>query len=550
MARQKLPRRRQEGFSMATVMLIVLAVILGSVAMIDRATSGFLGSLFVGQSREARDAAEIGLARVVSQLNRSRNRRLLVNGELLNSRTLQQIEADSNLKSRCSTLTPDLSGAANSNPRGEFGIGSLLGTQRDIDTAARPASGTIRSYEVVSISQPSGSREFNSDYSANNDFAIRIGRGTTPAQGGEVMITVRGLVRRGDTLVASTTIAGTFNVVPKCCNRSFNGAGNAFGNDTRACNVSSLGVITGTSQQAPASGLIASGASVSFNAEDAASDPLPYVVCITTGCNAASSLNTNTGTVVKEEDTFEINFADIRKKYTGIPTIDEPTEIAAANINLNTLATGPLWDGSTLALDTSNFSSWPSEFQSACREVNENDGTPAIHCSIGKLDFGANNRTIEFTTSTSTSRKPLRLYFPNVQANQAEKTINQRNNGSFSHSSAQSGANGITDLMLIGNNIKGEGLCPEEQASERQIVDLGNGTNQALRIFAYFRCGTVNIGGNGGYTGILWANKVVANGNVTFVSPSDAVSQALNLTNWENPIVDWVARSMRSLDLF
>lgn len=102
--------------------------------------------------------------------------------------------------------------------------------------------------------------------------------------------------------------------------------------------------------------------------------------------------------------------------------------------------------------------------------------------------------------------------------------------------------------MLIGNNITGNGMCPAE--SQRQIVDLGNGMNQALRIFAYFRCGTVNIGGNGGYTGILWANKVVANGNVTFVSPSDAVSQVLNLTNWENPIVDWVARSMRSLDLF
>jgi hypothetical protein len=467
-------------------------------------------------------------------------------------------------------LTPDLAGTANNNPRGEFGTGLLVGTRRDIDTSARPASGTIRSYEVVSISQPSGSKEFNADYSANSDFAIRIGQGAVPAQPGEVTITVRDLVRRGETLVAATTIAGTFAVVPKCCGRSFNGAGNAFGNDTRACNVSSLGVITGTSQQAPASGLVASGASVSFNAEDASSDPLPYVVCITTGCNGASNLNTNTGTVVKEEDTFSIDYPTIRERYTGVSGASvtdcatAPTGNAACVINLSTLTEDdnttpyPLDGGTTLSLDTNNFSDWPLQLKNVCTEISEQEGTntpvDAIHCSIGKLDFGANNRTIAITTSSGSpsQRKPLRLYFPLKQANQTEKTINQRNNGSFSHQSTQSGANSVTDLMLIGNVITGDGTTPAACpiVSQRQIVDLGNGTNQTLKLFAYFRCGTMNIGGNGGYTGILWANKVVANGNVTFISPSDAINQVLTLTNWENPIIDWVARSQRSLSLF
>lgn len=549
---------------MAAVMLIALAVILGSLAMIDRATSGFLGSLFVGQSREARDAAEIGLARVVSQLNRSRNRRLLVNAEILarQGMTLAAIDANSTLASRCGTSTSDLTGSANAGSRGEFGTGSLLGTRRDIDAATRPGSGTIRSYEVLAITQPPDSREYNIDtagqYAANEAFAVRLGQGANSARAGEVTITVRGLVRRGDTLVAATTIAGTFDVVPKCCGGSFRGAGNAFGNDTRPCEVTSLGVVTATSQELPPGGLLAAGSAVSFNAEDQSSLPLPYVICVTAGCAEASNLNSNTGTVVKQEASIDIDYNEIRNKFTGVTAqssgpLPEPGPIAAgAPISLSNLKVGGApytLAANTLSLDTRNFSSWPDEFKAACREVSEYNGLAAIHCSITKLDFGANNRTIAVTTSSASSRKPLRLYFPNSQANQAEKTIDQRNNGSFTHLSEASGGNRVTDLMLIGNDISRENAsCPP--TNQRQIVDLANGTSQTLRLFAYFRCGTVNIGGNGGYTGILWANRVVANGSISFVSPNDAINQVLAFTSQSNPLVDWVARSMRSLDLF
>jgi hypothetical protein len=526
MAQYKRPTRSQDGFSLATVMLIALAVILGSVAMIDRATSGWLGSLFVGQSREARDAAEIGLARVVSELNRSRNRRLLVNAAALNITSLTDLQADaSKFRSYCETSSPNL---------GEFarnGITKIVDGEHQITNPPGSTSATSRYYRVVKIEQPAESKELNEDFSKNDTFNI--------ANKGELSITVEGIVRRGDTVLARSTIQETLEVVPKCCKRSFSGENGALGNDTRECDWPPAGVTIGTAQDPSRPGeLTAKGYAVNFNALNDG-QPLPYVLCASTSTSACESeLNANNPTQIKNNPNVIFKSIDalttnrLCEKKEGTPMPDECNiTLDPKELNLNTLTL--TLDGSETLSISEHPPNWPEKFKNVCIVADEDEGGTerlAIHCSINRLDFGGNNVIIDIQNSTST---PIRIHFPNAQIPSSTKTIDQRNNGEFQHSGTP------LNLSLLG--------CT---TCEIQYVDIGSGNSQAMSLFAYFKQGVVTIGGNAGYEGVLWANEVIANGNVNFDVPAGAVEAVLELLDMDSPGIDWVARSVKSTKLF
>jgi hypothetical protein len=550
MAQYKRPRRSQDGFSLATVILIALAVILGSVAMIDRATSGWLGSLFVGQSREARDAAEIGLAQVVSQLNRSRNRRLLVNAALLNNNTTTlQIEADKSLISPCTTDTPDLSGTAENDPKGEFGKDSIINTRRDINTDSTPlaSNGTTRSYRIVSFSQPNTSNE------RDPGFKIHVGDETTAAEAGEITIVVEGIVRRDETIIATTTISETLEVVPKCCRKSFNGLNSKFGNDTRECDWPPAGVTVGTAQDPNASnqgGLIAKGYAANFTALNSGT-PLPYILCAsTTTCD--NELNANNPTLIKDNQNVVFKSIDL---LTSNKTCDNTVNSTLPDQCNITLDPKTLPDNK-LTLDASKDprNEWPEPFKTVCQyatQVGEetdtgegsNGKTAAIHCSINRLDFGGSGVSLEIINTTTTNNNtvttvtPVRFHFPNAQTGSI-KTIDQRTNGAFIHTSS---GGSVTNFSLLGCTSCGT-----------QYVDIGSGSDQTqtLDLFAYFKQGVVNLSGNAGFEGVLWANTIIANGNVSFDVPSGAVNEVLALLDMDSPAIDWVARSIKSAQMF
>ncbi len=77
---------------MVMAMIVVLTVVLGSLAMANRATGGNLASAFQGQSREAREVAEAGLTAVISELNKPANRQMLVAPVAINSWNTSNLE--------------------------------------------------------------------------------------------------------------------------------------------------------------------------------------------------------------------------------------------------------------------------------------------------------------------------------------------------------------------------------------------------------------------------------------------------------------------------
>ncbi len=242
---------QQDGFSLVIVLLLSLGVLLAGVAILSRVSFGRLGAAWQAQSREAREAAEIGMSRIVSELNRERNRRLLVNASLLDGQDRTYIESPINegiTGSYCTTSLPLLSGAfpAGVNPKAE----------QVIDAERR--------FQLVSVTQPATSSErepsnptTRNDTDANGTEGFKVTTGYDPdatggveypARAGEITITVRGMAYRNNTLIATTTLRRTFEVVPKCCWGSLGGYGAAFGPDTRPCPSIGFGIVGGAAE--------------------------------------------------------------------------------------------------------------------------------------------------------------------------------------------------------------------------------------------------------------------------------------------------------------
>ncbi|NQW38891.1 MAG: hypothetical protein HQ469_06825 [Cyanobacteria bacterium] len=66
------------GFSIVFVLTATLILIAGTTTLLNQSTSAMLGSIFQGQSLQARNVARSGMAYLISLLNKKENRHLLV----------------------------------------------------------------------------------------------------------------------------------------------------------------------------------------------------------------------------------------------------------------------------------------------------------------------------------------------------------------------------------------------------------------------------------------------------------------------------------------
>ncbi|QPN58976.1 hypothetical protein H8F24_12755 [Synechococcus sp. CBW1002] len=530
----------EQGFSLVIVFLLSLGVLLTGVATMGRISFGWMGAAWQAQSREAREAAEIGMTRIVSELNRERNRRLLVNASVLNTQNRTYIESSTNegvAGSFCTTDLPLLSGA--------FPASADLKAQQIIDTERR--------FQLVSVTQPAASSQMEpgmpttrNDSDANGTESFKVTTGYDPdgfggpefpGRAGEITITVRGMAYRNNTLIATTTLRRTFEVVPKCCWGSLGGFGAAFGSDTRPCPTIGIGIVGGAAENETGEITILGSAASILTGEG---NLIPFVYCIASS-TCSVNVNQNLGTSVK--------IVDASMPSIPAPPITTCLDQNTSTCNLDLDDNGLPASGGNLLLDTGvALSSWPANFQSVC--MRDAATPPVTTCSINTLDFGANNRTITFDTRGG----PLRIYFPNSQSGSTE-TIDMRNNGGFIHintNNSGSVPSSITDFTLFGCQPSASRTC-----SPHQIVEIGNGSAAALKLFAYFPNGDITIGGNGGFEGVMWIDQLGANGNITFTIPGSGISQVLDLMGMggtaptqEFPMMDFVTRATKSLQFF
>ncbi len=514
---------------MAAAMLIILAVLLGGLAIANRSSLAELASAYQSQSREARAAADIGMAAVVSELNRNPNRQLLVNACLLETLTPAAIANSSTVKV--------IDGRANANVSTTFTSASTLPISQTINIG----DGSQQRWQLIDV-----------DCSGATAATVKTGTVANPMTGaaavapstGELTLTVRGFAIRGGTTVASTTLRQTLEVVPKCLDRSLRGLGNVFGNDIRRCALApGFGFVAGAART-DSGDLVISGGAYNLNV-----DPVTCVATSPSGCVdglAHTSVNV-----------VDVNLPPVLP--TANTTCQGSAPPAACNVTVS----------SDLTLAARNFATWPAPWNSLCTQEDVNGGPSPpgtfhnISCSLNRLSTG-NNVELFFDTSGATagSTIPVRLHFRNASTS-SQKSVT-RGNGSSGIFQCDSDVGAITcttttqgspqaaDLAMFGCALNDPSPCGA------QFLDLGNGTGATQSMFLYFPYGTVTMGGTPDFKGVIWTNDFTANGNISVtISPSDLESVCTLMkfcgsddALYESFAVDYVTRAVKRLTFF
>ncbi len=261
------PKRRQgqAGFSMLAGILVLLALVVGTVGLSSLVASNLLGSREQGSSSEARSAAEAGIDEIIATWNQPQNRKLLVSGQAMNT----WAGSTTTLQSPCVTTdgtatrpggTGQPTAQAKSFGDGEFrdladpsktNSGDRQFALVRVTYSAGPSGNTNRRAISVASTKTGGVTTVGPSFTGNFSDLINLddpdgtGAALPGSNGGFITVEVQGRVMRGGTAVATATVTREFEVLPKCCGASFgSNAATNLGSDKRACGVE-FGLITG-----------------------------------------------------------------------------------------------------------------------------------------------------------------------------------------------------------------------------------------------------------------------------------------------------------------
>lgn len=243
-----------QGFSLPLALLVGASALFGTLAVLNRAQGSNQIRSTESKAIDARDAAEIGMTRIIAELNRPCNRRLLVNTPLLAAADNPgTIAASSFLSSPCEEV---VGAPADLTSQQTF---NSTGTLLDNEVQVPGTDGRIR-YTLKRISNDtSANNEFDAFGNANPAFNVTVGfAGDTPqdngaGRSGTITLDVTGRVVENGATVSTYNLRKTYAVIPKCCGYSFtgfysNGEPNLWGNATGfECGVASgYGLILGS----------------------------------------------------------------------------------------------------------------------------------------------------------------------------------------------------------------------------------------------------------------------------------------------------------------
>jgi len=230
---------REGGFAMALALFVALTVMVGWVALANRSNSSRLGAALQDENREARIAAESGLAVVIDELNRPANRRILVKGQMIGVSANPALEPwNQPITNNSSVLVNPC--ANTGNPTADkirpTALATSIGQGENGDyiplTGRSGSDRYARRFRLVRYELKNADRSTGNNYDPDNvnlrPNPVDPDSNTVkfPKRGvGYVELTVEGQVLRGGQLLSSSRVTQELQVVPKCCNRSFRGPG-------------------------------------------------------------------------------------------------------------------------------------------------------------------------------------------------------------------------------------------------------------------------------------------------------------------------------------
>lgn len=561
--RQTCDRRGARGFSLPLVIAAALILIAGSAVLANRSGMGLLSSIFQNQSWEAREAAEIGMTQIISELNKETNRYLMVkrpgdNGGIWTTSSNPFVAATRT--NPCTGATEpsyanlDARSGASTAADSSYGIWYI----QDDGTITRSRGNAVRGFRLRGVTR----EEISSTGAPLNIYENR------PVGTGNLTLRVEGLVFRGSAEVASAELEKEFELVPKCCKVSFGAAhgGLDYGidpttNESICLNSASslgLGLIAGAGLEGGSMRLIGS-----TTVEDTNNNDVSPVICIVSpGTTCTDSGNTTTE-VAKVDMTLPpvktysdaFNEAGARKGSGASLTPKQLVECTSS-----TLTTGRGQDRvtspaseclsnsggttteSNLVNRVNNFTYCADDALESCSATVINGGVSqanlpsncvisaddaTLHCNVTQLAY----TNMVFATGT----RQIILYFPNsnprvnqgvvqpvtgnAQLKQCTQSANQLANLSAATDCGSASGKDITRLSLFG--------CPSNSCSTQTVTLRGN--NSTVGLFSYFPEGEMQLNGTPTYEGVMWGKTVNAVGTANFVIPAAGLSSAFEM---------------------
>lgn len=424
--------------------LAIFAISLGVATSIAIAANSRLSSTRLNDSREAREAAEAGMAIVISELNKRENRKLLVADVPVNSWST----ADFKLRNPCAPSTPPTAAAVAFRNNTVHTITGSGGNRQFLlkTVALKNFNRNARFTSSTDAGGPGGSAGISAG--SFNDGMVNLTRapGTDPHSRnvGYIELTVEGRVIRNGNQVAAARLTREFQVVPKCCNLSFGAPGSAHGSDNRFCSESFPRILLGLN----GGGFSAPGSAQQIrvqNADGSTSARRPSnVLCFTTnraycGPNPLPQsidgvpiqpieislpslpqypLNPlpATGMTIVSNSAANSSTATNAKDYLRVNAAGQVELCNVQDNNPLTAAQGATGEPNLPAVFVA--SSCSSAINSYCTATDAGTPQAAYHCRIRKLEVsddtvndGEPNRKQNNSFFVDTSRGPIYLYF-------------------------------------------------------------------------------------------------------------------------------------------
>lgn len=529
------PGRGREPGSLVIILLAMLGILIGAGTLVSRTTQGQLGSMANSQTYGARKAAEAGISRLIGDWNQQRNRMLLASGSPAS--TWQS--STKWLRNPCTTTTVSLD---NATPIG--GTGTDLEAYRTGAWIQVVSGDTTRRYRLRRVTFRNHNRQIastvytpaagksdslHSSYPnmSTNTSTVEAPRpftlGDREISKGYLEVEVEGQVLRNGTVLASSRVVKEFQVVPKCCKRSYGrtlATGDPpdfeiHGNDWRFCDPPSgitpgqLAMVTGLN----GGGLMTDNGNSWWLRVDGTNKKVDPIIC-------TSSAITCDG---PDGDTLPDTYPDGSPKQVVIDNTDGNVGVTSFNIKIPdppAIPTGdftmgpnspqkvngggsllaeiitPVDDGISGSIDLPSLG-LNQKGREFCGYKNG-----AFHCRISSIRLPGNK-----ILKVDTTAAPVYLYFQDQSGD-----IDIKGTAGLQHI-----YNGTNAPSSLADRLQIRGLPRGGNPSSQTFELSGDSVNTSM--FVWAPVSNFSLGGNSTFKGLAWVNNLGFFGNTKVTVP-------------------------------
>lgn len=563
----------EQGYSLPLVLAAALILIAGSAVLANRSSMGLLSSVFQNQSWEAKEAAEIGMTQIISELNKERNRYLMVSRtSAAGANNDPGLWTNGNDVYKQAARTNPCSGAS---PPDYSNLDARVSTSTDSPADTSYGTWYIQDSGEITRTKGSASRGFKlladglsrqTLSTSGSPFNLYRNR---PNGTGKLTLVVQGFTYRGSTAVASAKLEKEFELVPKCCRVSFGAAhgGLDYGisattNESICLSSASslgLGLIAGAGLEGGSMRLIGA-TTVKDGTTTSAQNVSPVICIVAPGTTCTDSTNNNSNTELAKLD---LTLPPV-KTYSDAFNAAGAIKTTTATVN----ARGTLQDCSATTAgsgkgrtDASNCPSNSSGTQTETNTTNRlnnftycadaalsdcsitvinggvsssnlpdycviNAANTELHCNVSELTY--NNMVF-----ASGSRR-IFLYFPDADPSSNNYVIEPRTGSStiqhctspsqLTSASIASGCTSASGKDIVRVSMFG---CATNTCSGQTVKLRGSGNSVGM--FSYFPEGALELNGTPTYEGVMWAKTVNAVGTSNFVIPASGLTSVFQM---------------------